>query len=99
MSKSFRNRHDKNGVNLKITGESNKKDKQIANRKFRRKESKESRDTLLQEEDMFVTSDIKDVSNNYNFSSDGNPIYFNLNKEGRWIGNVPDNEKYRYRNK
>ena len=60
MSRSIRNRHEKNGVYLKICGTSDKKDKISANRKFRRKEKKEARRTLIEEEDNFETTDIKE---------------------------------------
>ena len=99
MSRSIRNRHNKNGVNLKIAGYSDKKDKRIANRKFRRQESKEAHETLIQEEDMFKTTDVKDVSNNYNFSSDGRAFYMELNEGTKWRDPVPENEQYKYRNK
>lgn len=94
MGKTIRNRHNKNGVNIKICGKSNKGDKEIANRKFRRKETKESRDTFLQEEDMFKTNDIKDVSNIYDFASDGRPIYVDFKR----YSDLFDDE-YRLRNK
>ena len=47
MSRSIRNRHNKYGVNLKISGNSDKKSKRIANRKFRRKETLEEKNTLI----------------------------------------------------
>ncbi len=98
MSKSIRNKHDKNGVMLKIGGDSNKKDKRIANRKFRRHEKMEEKETLREQENMFQTTDIKDVSNIWAFSSDGRAIYINLNKT-RWLGSIPKNERYKFKNK
>ncbi len=99
MSRSIRNRHNKNGVNLKIGGDSDKKDKRIANRKFRRKESLEERETLLTQEDMFQTNDIKDVSNTWSFSSDGLAYYTDFNKITKWRGPIPKNERYKFKNK
>lgn len=99
MSRSIRNRHNKYGVNLKICGESDKKDKRIANRKFRRRETLEEKETLYALEDMFETINIKDVSNTWSFSSDGLAYYVKLNETNRWRGPIPKNERYKYRNK
>lgn len=98
MSRSVRNRHDKKGVHLKC-GSSNKKDKTIANRKFRRYETEESRKTLLEGEDKFKTTDIKDVSNNWDFSSDGVAHYMEFDSSNKWIGTIDKDEQYKYRNK
>ena len=99
MSRSVRNRHDKKGVYLKICGKSDKKDKTIANRKFRRHETEESRKTLLEGEDSFKTNDIKDVSNNWNFSSDGGALYMEFDASKKWRGPIDKDEQYKYRNK
>ena len=99
MSRSIRNRHEKNGVYLKWCGTSDKKDKTLANRKFRRKESEEARRTLIEGEDNFETTDIKDVSNIYGFRSDGGANYIGFNEEKRWRGPIEKEEQYRYRNK
>ena len=99
MSRSIRNRHDKNGVYLKWCGKSDKKDKRIANRKFRRQEHIEEKETLLEGEDKFETTDIKDVSNNYDFSSDGGANYVGFNEVKRWRGPIEKEEQYRFRNK
>ena len=99
MSRSIRNRHEKNGVYLKWCGKSDKKDKTIANRKFRRQETKEARETLIEGEDKFKTTDIKDVSNNYDFSSDGGANYVGFDEVKRWRGPIEKEEQYKYRNK
>ena len=99
MSRSIRNRHNKNGVYLKWCGKSDKKDKQVANRKFRRQEHIEEQATLLEGEDQFKTTDIKDVSNNYDFSSDGGAHYVDFDEETRWRSPIEKEEQYRYRNK
>lgn len=99
MSRSIRNRHIKNGVHLKCGGDSDKKDKRIANRKFRHKENLEARETFIQEEDKFETTDIKDVSNTYEFRSDGLAYYIDLNKSHRFLGKIPKEEIYKYKNK
>jgi len=100
MSRSVKNRHDKNGVFIKY-GNSNKKDKRIANKKFRRRESMEEKETLLSGEDHFFTTDIKDVSNVYDFSSDGLSFYFRFyNTKGRFRrGPIEKDEQYYYRKK
>ena len=99
MSRSVRNRHDKNGVYLKWCGKSDKKDKRIANRKFRRQEHIEEKATLIEGEDKFKTTDIKDISNNWDFSSDGGAGYMLFNKTTRWRDPIKQEEQYRYRNK
>lgn len=99
MSRSVRNRNDKKGVHLKWCGFSNKKDKTIANRKFRKHETEEARKTLLEGEDNFKTNDIKDVSNNWNFSSDGRAHYMELDASNKWRGPIDKDEQYKYRNK
>lgn len=99
MSRSVRNRHDKNGVYLKWFGISDKKDKQVANRKFRHQEHIEEKETLLEEEDKFETTDIKDVSNNWNFSSNGGANYVKFNKGNKWRDPIEKYEQYKYRNK
>lgn len=99
MSRSIRNRHDKKGVYLKWCGKSDKKDKQVANRKFRRQEHIEEQATLLEGEDKFETTDIKDVSNNYNFSSDGGANYVEFAKSNKWRDAIKKEEQYKYRNK
>ena len=99
MSRSIRNRHEKNGVYLKICGISDKKDKITANRKFRRKEREEARRTLIEEEDNFETTDIKDVSNIWNFRSDGGAHYIGFNQFKKWRRPIEKEEQYRYRKK
>ncbi len=99
MSRSIRNKHDKYGVNLKMCSDSNKKDKRLANRKFRRIEAKEARETLIQEEDKFTVNDINEVSNTWDFSSDGLAYYVKLNDTKRFSGPIPENKKYKFKNK
>ena len=99
MSRSIRNRHNKNGVYLKWCGTSDKKDKRIANRKFRRQEHIEEKESLLTGEDNFETTDIKDVSNNWNFRSDGGANYVEFAKSNKWRNAIEKEEQYRYRNK
>lgn len=100
MSRSIRNRHSKNGVYLKICGGgSDKTSKQKANRKFRRREHIEARNTLLNKEDYFLTTNINDVSNTWEFASDGLAIYIDLNYKNNLHGSIPENKRYRYKSK
>ena len=99
MSRSIRNRHSKNGVYLKIGGDSDKRDKRIANRRFRRQESREAHVTLIQGEDYFTINNIKDVSNTWEFASDGLAYYIALDDTRRWYGPIPKNERYKYKAK
>lgn len=99
MSRSIRNRHNKYGVNLKISGNSDKKSKRIANRKFRRKETLEEKNTLINQEDEFITKDIKEVSNTWDFSSDGLAYYMKFNKKTKYRNEIPKEEQYKFRNK
>ena len=99
MSRSIRNRHEKHGVYIKWCGKSDKKDKTIANRKFRRRENKEAHKTLIEGEDNFETNNIKDVSNTYSFSSDGLASYIGFAEIKKWRGPIEKEEQYKYRNK
>ena len=99
MSRSIRNRHDKKGVYLKWCGTSDKKDKRIANRKFRRKEHIEEKETVLTGEDNFETTDIKNVSNIWDFRSDGGANYIEFNKENKWCNIIEKDQQYKYKNK
>lgn len=97
MSKSIKNRHNKYGTFIKICGGgSNKKDKSIANKKFRRL----SKLNKYNPEDCKLVYDLDEVSNVYNFSSDGLSIYIQFSKGSRWR-NEPYSEydKIRYRRK
>lgn len=76
MSKSVKNRHDKYGTFIKLCGGSNKKDKIIANRKFRRY----NRMNLLDPENSNLLYDMNEVSDPWAFSSDGLAYYINLNR-------------------
>ena len=59
----------------------------------------EEKETLLEGEDKFETTDIKDVSNNYNFRSDGGANYVGFDEVKRWRGPIEKEEQYKYRNK
>ena len=100
MSKSIRNRHIKNGVIIKIGGDSDKKDKTIANKKFRRASNIDAHLSAINEEDMFRYNDLKDISNTYDFSSDGLAYYVDFNKCRRY-SKEPFSaiEKIKYRSK
>ena len=74
MSRSLRNRKWKDEVILHWSGKSNKKDKTLANRKFRRKNRLDEAASTLSEEDEFKLNDIREVSNIDNFSSDGKGV-------------------------
>ena len=67
MSRSQRNRKEKNGVFISyVCYESNKKDKEFANRKFRRKSKVD-----IHELDKDLAYSTREVSDTYLFSSDG----------------------------
>lgn len=79
MSNSICTRHDKNAVIMKFWGgDSDKKDKQEANRKFRRKNKIDAKKSLLSEDDEFSTHNIKEVSDTWNFRSDGLSHYWDI---------------------
>ena len=95
MSKSLRSRHDKYGVIIKFCGNSDKKDKRIANRKFRRK----SKTKLLELDETKLPVNIKDVSNTWNFSSDGLAYYVKFSRKRRFFEPYTDLEIKRLKNK
>ena len=95
MSKSLRSRHEKYGVFIKFCGSSDKKDKRIANRKFRRK----SRVKLKTLDESKLPTDIKEVSNTWNFSSDGLAYYVKFSRRRRFFDAYTDLEIKRLRNK
>lgn len=71
MSKSERNRKEKKGVFTTWTSyKSNKQDKQIANRKFRRKSKVD-----IHNIDKEPLHSLKEVSNTFSFASDGLAFY------------------------
>lgn len=71
MSRSERNRKEKNGVfTTWAYCKSNKQDKQIANRKFRRKSKID-----IHYIDKELAHSLKEVSNTFNFASDGLAFY------------------------
>jgi len=81
MSRSLRSRHNKYGINMKLWGgDSDKKDKQKANRKFRRYSKMHAKMSILYEEDMFKYNNIKDVSDTWDFRSDGLASYMSFNE-------------------
>lgn len=80
MSRSYRNKNIKDAVIHKMGGDSNKKDKRIANRKFRRLNNMNAKKSVLTEDDEFEAHNLKDVSNTYEFSSDGLAYYWDLKK-------------------
>ena len=79
MGKSVKNRHDDNGTYVKYGGDSNKKDKKIANKKFRRlsKVNIENEDKL--------PIDLKEVSNVWSFASDGLAHYVPFNSDNKYV--------------
>ena len=95
MSKSLRNRHEKYGVIIKFCGKSDKEDKRIANRKFRRK----SRVKLKMLDESKLPMNIKEVSNTWNFSSDGLAYYVRFSRRRRFFDAYTDLEIKRLRNK
>ena len=99
MSDSIRNRHDKNGINLKIGGESDKKDKVAANKKFRRQNKIDARQSTISGEDKFKNHSIKDVSDTWNFRSDGSTRYISKNENSRYRNSFDDEEWKKYKSK
>ena len=95
MGKSLRNRHDKYGVIIKICGRSDKKDKRIANRKFRRK----SKTKLIELDETKLPNNIREVSNTWNFRSDGLAYYVKFSKRRRFFDMYSDLEIKRLRGK
>lgn len=96
MSRSFRNRHTKNAVIIKIGGDSDKKDKRVANRKFRRY----SRICLYIEDFDKLPNSIRDVSDTWNFRSDGLAYYMDLNKRSKYSNEcLTELEKIHYKSK
>ena len=85
MSKSIVTRHNKNAVIMKFWGgDSDKKDKQKANRSFRRLNNMDAKRSVLFEDDEFKYHDIKEISDTWSFRSDGLSRYkdiSNYNKE------------------
>ena len=53
----------------------------------------------IEEEDNFETTDIKDVSNIWNFRSDGGAHYIGFNQFKKWRNPIEKEEQYRYRKK
>lgn len=79
MSKSIVSRHYKNAVIMKLWGgDSDKKDKQKANRSFRRLSKMDAKKSLLTEEDEFKYHNIKETSDTWNFRSDGLSHYLDI---------------------
>lgn len=59
-------------------GDSDKKDKQKANRSFRRSNRMDAKRSLLQEEDLFKYHNIKEISDTWSFRSDGLSHYWDI---------------------
>lgn len=79
MSRSIVTRHNKKAVKAKFWGgDSDKKDKQKANRSFRRLCKVDAKRSLLAEEDLFKYHDIKEVSDTWSFRSDGLSHYWDI---------------------
>lgn len=95
MGKSLRSRHDKYGVIIKFCGRSDKKDKRIANRKFRRK----SKTKLLELDETKLPNSIREVSNTWSFSLDGLAYYVKFSKRRRFFNAYSDLEIKRLKGK
>lgn len=79
MSRSIVTRKNKKAVIIKLWGgNSDKKDKQAANRSFRRQNRMDAKLSTLNEEDDFKHHSIKDVSDTWSFRSDGLSNYLNI---------------------
>lgn len=78
MSRSIRNRHNKVGVFIKYGGDSDKKDKIAANKKFRRRSKMDAKVSLLTREDHFRYITLRDVSDTWTFRSDGLAFYWDI---------------------
>lgn len=79
MSRSIVTRKNKKAVIMKFWGgDSDKKDKQTANRSFRRQNRMDAKLSTLNEEDNFKHHSIKDVSDTWSFRSDGLSNYFDI---------------------
>lgn len=74
MSRSLKSRHSKNGIFMTWCKGSNKKDKRIANRLFRRK----SKLNINNVDETKLAHDLDEVSNTYNFSTDGLASYISI---------------------
>ena len=79
MSRSIVTRHNKNGVIIKLWGGgSDKKDKQKANRSFRRLSKIDVKRSKLESDDMFNYHHIKEISDTWSFRSDGLSYYYDI---------------------
>ena len=100
MSKSIRNRHNKNGCYVKFFGgDSDKKDKVASNKKFRRRNKMDAKLSTLTLEDMFKHHSIRDVSDVWNFRSDGLANYVNKNGTKYSQRSFEDDEWTKYKSK
>lgn len=59
-------------------GDSDKKDKQKANRSFRRSNKMDAKKSTLTEDDEFKYHDIREISDTWAFRSDGLSHYWNI---------------------
>ena len=79
MSRSIVTKHNKKGIKAKIYGgDSDKKDKQSANRSFRRSNKMDAKESTLEGEDRFKYHDIREVSDTWDFRSDGLSYYLDI---------------------
>jgi hypothetical protein len=79
MSRSIVSRHNKNAVIMKFWGgDSDKKDKQKANRSFRRSNKMDAKKSTLVKDDEFKYHDIREISDTWSFRSDGLSHYWNI---------------------
>ena len=89
MSRSQRSRKEKDGVFINYLNGSNKQDKQIANKKFRRKSKLNIRDL-----DKDIPYDLDEVSDTWNFRSDGLAHYTSFSFKNNYFNNMVDKEEW-----
>lgn len=85
MSRSLKDRHERRGFHTTVVGYiSNKKDKQLANRRFRTHNRMGARLSTILAEDAFKKHHIRQVSDNWCFSSDGTKYFRHFQRNNRW---------------
>ena len=90
MSKSLRNRKEQYGVFISpVCYFSNKKDKRIANRRFRRLSKQDAHISTIKIEDCFKRHSMREVSDPWSFDSDGLRYYKSFSERSLY-----DNEPY-----
>ena len=88
MSRSLRNRNEQYGVFISpVCYFSNKKDKRIANRRFRRRSRQDAHISTLNLEDCFKNHSLREISDPWGFDSDGLRYYIGFS--GRRWSNEP----------